>query len=180
MYQGKNRTALASQRQIADALLSLMAELPYIEISVAALCRRAGVSRQTFYSLFRVKENVLVYLLREDCSAEPIPDPPEGETRLRQMCRMYARFVARHREVLRLLVDNDLIPMLERSFYQAIHQDDSYCADIQESYREYIAGFLAAGLTRLSDLFVQRDLSPAEMEEITYTLLRGECRKKTP
>jgi AcrR family transcriptional regulator len=52
MYEGCNKTALTSQSAIAEALLNLMKEKPYSKISVSEICKRAGVSRQTFYTLF--------------------------------------------------------------------------------------------------------------------------------
>ena len=52
MYCGKNKTALGSQQQIAKTLLLLLSEKSYQDISMSELCREAGISRQTFYSLF--------------------------------------------------------------------------------------------------------------------------------
>ena len=49
MYRGTNPSALSSRRLIAEAMRQLMDARPYEEISVAAVCRLAGVSRQTFY-----------------------------------------------------------------------------------------------------------------------------------
>ncbi len=65
MYCGSNKTALCSQRQIAKAMMSLLEEKSFDQISVCELCRLAGISRQTFYSLFSSQENVIVFLLKE-------------------------------------------------------------------------------------------------------------------
>ena len=59
MYQGKNPTALQSQNLITEALLALMEEEPFQKITIKAVCAHAGVSRQTFYSLFENKEEVI-------------------------------------------------------------------------------------------------------------------------
>ena len=59
VYCGCNEKALSSQRAIACALLALMEAEPYAEISISALCRAAGVSRPTFYSLFGSKDDVV-------------------------------------------------------------------------------------------------------------------------
>lgn len=56
MYRGSNPTALQSQSMIIQALLALMQEEPFAKITVKAICARAMVSRQTFYSLFDSKE----------------------------------------------------------------------------------------------------------------------------
>ena len=74
MYAGDNKTALYSQRLIADAMLTLLREKSYGEISVSDLCKTAGVSRQTFYSLFGSKDNVILFTLQNNCRYEPEPE----------------------------------------------------------------------------------------------------------
>lgn len=44
---------------ITDALLLLLKKVPYNEISVTALCDKAGVTRMSFYRNFNTKEDVL-------------------------------------------------------------------------------------------------------------------------
>ena len=107
MYQGSNPAALQSQRLIAEAMRQLLDARPFEEISVAAVCRLAGVSRQTFYTQFRSRENVVAWLLRADsCDA---PDPgPDAEDALRCLCRSRCigrrlRLVVRH--VIMVLVN---------------------------------------------------------------------------
>ena len=71
MYEGCNKTALTSQSAIADALLNLMEEKPYTRISVSEICKSAGVSRQTFYTLFASKDNVIAYELERKYCFRP-------------------------------------------------------------------------------------------------------------
>ena len=79
LYCGTNKTALASQDQIANTLLALMKEKPYDEISVSELCRCAGISRQTFYSLYQSKENVVIRILQNYYCYMPAEHLPENE-----------------------------------------------------------------------------------------------------
>ena len=67
MYKGTNKTALFSQKLIGDAMLRLLENTPFAEISVSDLCKEADVSRQTFYSLFGSKENVIAYTIQNSC-----------------------------------------------------------------------------------------------------------------
>lgn len=172
MYQGRNRTALASQRQIAKAMLELMGEEPYSGITVAEVCRRADVSRQTFYSLFQSKENVVIYLLREDCGATPL-NYDDNEPDLRKLCRTYSRFVVQHRQVLRLLADNDLINLLHKQFFAFLTTAWNISTGAREEYWDFGAVFLAAGMTRLTEEFVRKNMDVGTIEDITYTLLSG-------
>ena len=92
MYEGENRAAQLSQRHIADAMLRLLREQPFSELSVSTLCRQASVSRQTFYSLFGTREQVLVYALRTGCRYEPEPERQVCRSAcFRDCCRGYSR-----------------------------------------------------------------------------------------
>lgn len=172
MYQGKNRTALASQRQIADALVVLMHRMPYAEISVAELCREASVSRQTFYSLFQNKANVVRYLLRESCDPQ-VPDPEPNVSRLRQMCRCYSLYITGHREIMSLLVDNGMTVMIVDMLLMAFQKDGQFGCALPEEHRKYHALFLAGGLTRLAKAFIQENTDAKDIEEIVYQLMYG-------
>ena len=173
MYTGKNRTALASQRQIADTMTALMREMPYADISVAELCRRANVSRQTFYSLFRSKENVVSYLLHEALGPRPTREQLPGESPLQYMCRLFSLYVSEHREILGLLMKNGLARLIMDKIYKAFQQDGPFVITLPEKNRDYYALFLAGGLARLEEEFLRTDLDQHTMEEITYQLLSG-------
>ena len=55
----KHPSALQSQKWIFAAFADLLASIPYGEISVCMICRRAGIDRRTFYRYFDNKEDVL-------------------------------------------------------------------------------------------------------------------------
>ena len=54
-----------SKRHMSQALLSLMEERPFKEISVVDICDRAMVHRTTFYAHFEDKNALLRYVLAE-------------------------------------------------------------------------------------------------------------------
>ena len=60
MNDSQNPSALRSKKQITDALLKLMEDLPYSEISVKQIVLETGLERKTFYNNFTSKDDVLV------------------------------------------------------------------------------------------------------------------------
>lgn len=70
------------QRQLEQAFLSLSLELPYDDITISEICRRAGLSRKIFYRLFERKSDVLYALLDQTLldaeSYQPDPSVKEG------------------------------------------------------------------------------------------------------
>lgn len=54
-----------SKRHLTDALLGLMEERPYREISVVDICQRAMVHRTTFYAHFADKDDLFRFALQD-------------------------------------------------------------------------------------------------------------------
>ncbi len=63
MTESNNPSALRSQKEITEALLSLMKEYPYNEISVKQIILEAKLARKTFYRNFTSKDDVLLSLM---------------------------------------------------------------------------------------------------------------------
>lgn len=60
----ENPSAVRSKNAMSKALLELMVYKPFGEISITDVTDRARLSRQTFYTNFKQKEDILTYMLR--------------------------------------------------------------------------------------------------------------------
>ena len=156
MYCGKNRTALASQEQIAMAILRLMESKAYSQISVCELCKEANVSRQTFYSLFESKDNVMVFILQERYSYEPSPED-EYLNCMEQLCRSYCRYIVAQRDFIRCLEENHITYLLCDSFRSALKECPCFLGNLPEHMRPYAINFLAGGFTSIAQTYVQEE-----------------------
>ena len=58
-----NPMTIRSKSALSQALLKLMMSKPFDEIAISDITDRAGLSRQTFYTNFNKKEDILNYLL---------------------------------------------------------------------------------------------------------------------
>ncbi|WP_035778395.1 TetR/AcrR family transcriptional regulator [Butyrivibrio sp. MC2013] len=125
MYKGKNKTALSSLEKISTALYELLKTHPYSSISISSICEKAGLSRQTFYSLFDNKDEAACYLmgttsnfLRSDLYQT------RGDNSLWDICVSYAHFLITHKDPLHILfIDNKLAPLFYRSIRDVIIND---------------------------------------------------------
>ena len=183
MYCGNNKTALTSQRQIAEALLRLLDERPYGDISVSAICKQADVSRQTFYSLFQSKENVITFALRNDCCYDAAEHPDAcGSFTFRQMCGGFSQYIIGHAGILEVLSRHDLMPLLRH----VLREDFSLCLTAEgqccQALQPYLIDYLAAGITSIAETYIRtgETASPDALEGIIYMLLRGEFYKHCP
>ena len=65
MKKSQNPSAVRSRQEISTALLKLMQEYPYAEISVKQIIMETSLARKTFYLNFRSKDDVLESILNE-------------------------------------------------------------------------------------------------------------------
>ena len=176
MYDGCNKTALTSQSAIADALFKLMKEKPYARISVSEICKCAGVSRQTFYSLFESKDNVIAYSLeRKYCFRPEEHDCCCSSMSLEDLCHAYSFYITDMQDVLGVLVQNDILYLMQDSLYRTFASSGCCTPEICAEDRVYAASFLASGLTGIARNYILqgRTSSREHLEEILYSLFSG-------
>ena len=174
MYCGSNKTALCSQQALARALLALMEQTPYREISVSALCRRADVSRQTFYTLFESKENVLFFALGKDCRYScPLP-LSRGEA-LTALSRGFGRYVVEHAQLIGLLAENDIMPLLRQVLKSSLEACKEVTACVQPALRPFAPDYVAAVLASAAQTYVREScsLTEAQLSGVICALLGG-------
>ena len=174
MYCGNNRTARSSQRQISEAMRRLMLHKTYASISVSELCKEAGISRPTFYSLFRSTENVILYLLQEDCCE--LPRETQSGTSLELLCHIYSNYICHNREFLKLLVENDIGYLLYNSVYDSFLHCGCCLQTVPEQERQYAAHFLAGGITGVVRQYCITDPPPSveSLSTLLWNLFSGQ------
>ncbi len=176
MYQGSNKTALASQTQIANALVSLMGTMPYTQISICQICREAEISRQTFYSLFSSKEKVITYELERNYGLDLECSCHITGLTLEDIACIYSHYFTEHREFLRLLVENDIIECMTDTLRCAFFSCEYFMPRLPEKKRSYLAYYLAGALTSIAQCYVKygEDTDEDQLREIISSLLGGE------
>ena len=176
MYCGSNKTALQSQRQIARAMMALIQEKPYAQITVSELCRAAGISRQTFYTLFTSRENVMVFTLQAQYCDAPRIDRPAREGALDWLCGAYSEYILNNRRLIKLLVDNRIDYLLYDSFFEAMDRCDCFMREADPCVRSYAASFYAGGIACVARRYAQEGCTTTadELKALLQTLLSGE------
>ena len=179
MYCGSNKTALASQELIADAFVSLLREKPYDSISVSQICRKAGISRQTFYSLFASKDNIITYELERKHSFTPGNSCCGSEMTLGELCHEYSCYIAEKREFLSLLAQNGIFYQLHDCLYQSFMNCSCFLPSESGERREYVSEFIAGGLSGAARIYIEKKSADGcpELEETLVKLFSGKFLK---
>ena len=107
MNESQNPSALRSKLQITEALMKLMEEHPYNEISVKQIVLETDLVRKTFYRNFSSKDDVLnAYINSVICEyTEALLDQPDPFVIIFEFCK-------KNRRLLELLHKNNMLYIL--------------------------------------------------------------------
>lgn len=138
MYLGSNPTALQSQKQFAEALISLMQRNRYECLTIKEICAAANLTRTTFYSFFDSKEDVIRCLLRSSFSEDGDEIPP---CTYEAITEALVRWFRSNEALILLLIEQDLSVLLEQELSERI---DRYFKDIDLNCAEHVTRYAKA------------------------------------
>ena len=153
MYTGTNKTALTSQELITQAFLRLLSAKSYEQISIKEICAEADVARQTFYTLFTTKENVLLHEVLTNYQFLTEADPSiKDASPLHRLCRLYSLYLKNNAAFITLLLKNNLAHLLQDSLYTSIKRCPVFFTNtLTEEQLDIAAYFIAGGLTNIAE-----------------------------
>lgn len=154
MYQGNNPTALQSQKMIVNALLRLMEKKEFSKINIKELCETAMISRQTFYSLFNNKEEViglhldtLFHIYFEEFIRS------KRDFTIKDLCDNTISYLIKQKKLIRIMVNSNLDHVVKDRI-------ESYLLLLWPTKREnqnYAIAFLTGALMSVISLAVKNN-----------------------
>ena len=180
MYQGCNKTALCSQKSIAEGFYELLKEKEYSKITASEICKKSGVSRQTFYSLFSSKENIVAFILSKEYSFNPSEECQcKGHPSLMELSRGFSSFIVQKGDFIDLLEKNNIIYLMQETLYEGFNCcSGEYNAEAGNCKlaSDLAVDFVASGLTTIAKHYVKNrsQISCDELEKLIYMLFSGE------
>ena len=108
MNKSSNPSSIRSKKEITDALLKLMQNHPYSEISVKQIVLETPLERKTFYNNFSSKDDVLDSIITNAIHeyVVALTSSPDGPL------SVIFKFCDKNRELLELLHKNNLLYLL--------------------------------------------------------------------
>lgn len=179
MYQGCNKTALCSQKSIAEGFYELLKEKEYPKITASEICKKSGVSRQTFYSLFSSKENIVAFILSKEYSFNPTEECKcSGAPTLRELSKGFSAFIVQKSDFIDLLEKNNIIYLMQETLYDGFKDCNVLNSNsiINKVPADIVLDFIASGLTTIAKHYVKNrsDINCKELEDMIYMLFSGE------
>lgn len=180
MYQGDNKTALCSQKAIADALVCLLDGKPYSEITVSELCQQSGISRQTFYALFQTKENVLRFKMLNDYAYPEGIMPPPDWSAAQYLAHTFTVYTQANLDFLRLLVRNDLLYLYYDSCTQwLLEHQMPFLSALAPGRERYLAIFIGGTVSGAVNAYVTEPIPADQLERWICGVLDGRFFRQT-
>lgn len=179
MYNGNNPTALKSQQWLTQTLLELMEEKPYVDISIMDICKKADLSRQTFYNYFESKDDLFRYLLRStyDKKLNSLTEIPSSD----EAISAFVSVVRENPRMVNAIVKNNMGNLVSDEIFNAITQFLNRFIPNFEHQPDfaYHVVLLSGALTHFMLYYARtnKELSEKEMTKILETFLSGKVFK---
>lgn len=168
-----NPAAIRSRNALATSLVSLLLERPLKDITIEDITSSAGLSRQTFYTNFSQKEDILENSLNQLFSMfiSGLPKLPET---LEEMLAVYFEFWSGHKKFLSVLFDNQLSHIFAIDNIFLFKNEFSFYAKKGAKSQDelpYLENYLAGLTFQLLRTWQQND-----WKEETETIVHLACR----
>lgn len=176
MNTTNGKIAEQSKKKIADALLAVMKQYDYKEITITQLAQEAKLSRKTFYRLFGDKDDVLSYLFETmyiDCFAYMKSRQAQSYW---DIVQCYFDFWEERRSILQLFKQSSLLAVLFDGAYQYSFRIFEYAhsknvADQFSAHLSYLLAYSVGGIHSMLLKWVENDMT------VPSCVLIGELRK---
>ena len=164
MNTTNGRIAEQSKKKIANALLVVLQQYDYKEITITQLTQEAKLSRKTFYRLFTYKEDVLSYLF-ENLYIECFEQIKSQHTQCYwDIVQCYFDFWEERKALLHIFRQSTLLPVLFDGAYKYSFSIFEYVRskDVVEQLSEqlpYLLEYSIGGMHSMLLKWVENDMT---------------------
>lgn len=138
-----------TKESIFTALMFLMEQKNFKDISITEITTKAGVSRMAFYRNYNFKEDIITTYIDELLMNYSNEILNRGKEDLYENMRLYFSYFREHEKLISNLIRSDLINMLLEKCIEFLHAlsksvdcNKDYPEEKQKFWIEYIAGGL--------------------------------------
>lgn len=171
---GHEKIKERSERMLTDALITLMKEKDYSQITVSEIAKRADISRRTFYRLYENKEDMLYSHFSELCRLYKSECTELENYDIRRIAQEYFGFWHRQKDFLLLLYRNRLDAVMYYGIYDAASEIVRYRIQNRAKKDPELEFFIRYTVGGFGNLLFQWIIDGMEEEPEEYAGLVGE------
>lgn len=180
MQKSLNPAAVRSRKWLTDALLELMKDKPFQEISISEIAEKADLSRRTFYRSFSSKEEIICdHLEAIFHSGVQTLLSEENDHSCFRTIRWYLDLWYDHRDLALLLYRDHLISLLMQEYHTLFREvfllrKGSYPLAKQPEAMKYALSYSAGGLINVLWQWAGEGMekTPDEVARLLFTALQ--------
>lgn len=180
----KNPIAEKSKKWLIDALLQLMEDKPYQDISINDIAEKALLSRRTFYRNFSAKEELLSSHFRTICKEYVAYLHEETNLSLPNITQVFFTFWHKHLDFLQKLKNNNMLAFLLVNMNEFLPDIYSlFKGNLNEYASEddlrYALAFSSGGYWNMLTLWLQNgaDKSPQDLAKVIQDAIKAASGK---
>ncbi len=164
MNTTNGKIAERSKEKLAKALLIIMEQYDFKEITITQLSQEAGLSRKTFYRLFKSKEELMNFFF-EGLYRECLKQIRSRQLRhYWDVVQCYFDFCEERKELLLLLKRNNLLALLFEGSYKFSFKVFEYVrsketADAYSGFLPYLLAYSVGGMYSMLLKWVENDMN---------------------
>lgn len=163
-------SAVRSQHMIREALLSIMQEKHFNDISISEIMKRADLVRRTFYAHFKTKEEVLTSYIDELVSASFVEILNGVQECNGSVALIYFRLWCEHKAFVLLLKKNNQMALLKSfdAHISSVNQQFNAFSNIgfSKTAEKIAPKFYAGAMWNLLDIWIEEGMNETP-EELT-------------
>lgn len=164
MNTTNGKIAEQSKEKFSNALLVVMEQYDFRKITITQLSQEAGLSRKTFYRLFKGKEELLDFFFENLYKEFLIQIKSRQLQHYWDVVQCYFDFCEERKELLSLLKRNNLLAPLFEGSYQYSFKVFEYVrsketADIYSSFLPYLLAYSIGGMYSMLLKWVESDMN---------------------
>ncbi len=163
MNTTNGKIAEESKEKLAKALLVLMEQYDFREITITQLSQEAGLSRKTFYRLFKGKEELINFYFENLYKECLMQIKSQRLQHYWEVVQCYFDFCEERKELLLLLKRNNLLVLLFEGSYKYSFKVFEYVrsketADIYSAFLPYLLAYSVGGMYSMLLKWVENDM----------------------
>lgn len=177
MYKNTNNpVAIRTQNEIGNALLLLIKEREYNQITITDICKRAEIVRKTFYNNFDSKDDIMNFLIN-NIFLELEQKIDVEYMNVRRMLLIVFNFIMKYREDLLLFYKRGLLRFAYKNITTHITKEYILArldkTMIDEKAHKYITANISSTLICVIETWIENDFAESVeyLAELTEFLI---------
>ncbi len=176
MNRTNSKIAEQSKKKVSNALLSVMRQYDFKEITITQIAQEAKLSRKTFYRLFSSKEDVLTFFFESQYEECLMLIKSRQVQHYWDIVQCYFDFCEERKSLLLLLKKHNLLALLFEGSYKYSFQVFEFVRtkEVADSFSlplPYMLAYSVGGMYSMLLKWVESDMS------IPSSLLISELKK---